>query len=37
VRGKQRRVGRHIGRRSNWKRALITLAAGQKIDFFEGV
>jgi large subunit ribosomal protein L23 len=37
VRGKQRRVGRHIGRRSNWKRALVTLAAGQKIDFFEGV
>jgi len=30
-------VGRHIGRRSNWKRALVTLAAGQKIDFFEGV
>ena len=37
VQGKQRRVGRHIGRRSNWKRALVTLAAGQKIDFFEGV
>jgi large subunit ribosomal protein L23 len=37
VRGKQRRVGRHIGRRSNWKRALVTLAAGQKIEFFEGV
>ena len=37
VRGKQRRVGRHIGKRSNWKRALVTLAAGQKIDFFEGV
>lgn len=37
VRGKQKRVGRHIGRRSNWKRALVTLAAGQKIEFFEGV
>ena len=37
VRGKQRRVGRHIGQRSNWKRALVTLAAGQKIEFFEGV
>jgi large subunit ribosomal protein L23 len=37
VRGKQKRVGRHIGRRSNWKRALITIAPGQKIEFFEGV
>jgi large subunit ribosomal protein L23 len=37
VRGKQRRVGRHMGRRSNWKRALVTLAVGQKIEFFEGV
>jgi large subunit ribosomal protein L23 len=37
VRGKQKRVGRHIGRRSNWKRALVTIAPGQKIEFFEGV
>ena len=37
VRGKQKRVGRHIGRQSNWKRALVTLAPGQKIEFFEGV
>jgi large subunit ribosomal protein L23 len=37
VRGKQKRVGRFIGRRSNWKRALVTLAPGQKIEFFEGV
>lgn len=37
MRGKQKRVGRYIGRRSNWKRALVTLAPGQKIDFFEGV
>ena len=37
VRGKEKRVGRHVGRRSNWKRALVTLAAGQKIEFFEGV
>jgi large subunit ribosomal protein L23 len=37
VRGKQKRVGRHVGRISNWKRALVTLAAGQKIEFFEGV
>ncbi len=37
VRGKQKRVGRYIGRRSNWKRALVTLAPGQKIELFEGV
>jgi large subunit ribosomal protein L23 len=37
VRGKQKRVGRYIGRQSNWKRALVTLAPGQKIEFFEGV
>jgi large subunit ribosomal protein L23 len=36
-RGKQKRVGRYVGRISNWKRALVTLAAGQKIEFFEGV
>ena len=37
VRGKEKRVGRFTGRRSNWKRALVTIAAGQSIDFFEGV
>jgi hypothetical protein len=37
VRGKEKRMGRFVGRRSNWKRALVTLAAGQSIDFFEGV
>jgi len=37
TRGKRKRVGRHLGRTSNWKRALVTLAPGQKIEFFEGV
>ncbi len=37
VRGKQKRVGRYVGRQSNWKRALVTIAPGQKIEFFEGV
>lgn len=37
VRGKEKRVGRHMGRQSNWKRALVTLSPGQKIEFFEGV
>ncbi len=37
VRGKMRRVGRSFGKRSNWKKAIITLKQGQKIEFFEGV
>jgi len=35
--GKTRRVGRNIGRRSAWKKAYVTLAEGQRIDFFENV
>jgi large subunit ribosomal protein L23 len=37
VRGKEKRVGRFVGRRSNWKKAIVTLAAGQNVEFFEGV
>lgn len=37
VRGKEKRMGRFVGRRAAWKRALVTLAPGQKIEFFEGV
>ena len=37
VRGKEKRVGRYQGRRSSWKRAIVTLSKGQKIEFFEGV
>jgi large subunit ribosomal protein L23 len=33
--GKTRRVGRHVGRRPDWKKAYVTLAEGQRIDFFE--
>jgi large subunit ribosomal protein L23 len=36
VLGKRRRVGRVIGQRSTWKKAYVTLAEGQRIDFFEG-
>jgi len=36
ARGKQKRLGRFIGRRSNWKKAMVTLAPGQNIEFFEG-
>ncbi len=37
MRGKEKRVGRFMGQRSNWKKAIVTLAAGNKIEFFEGV
>jgi large subunit ribosomal protein L23 len=37
VRGKEKRIGRWIGRRSNWKKAIVTLVEGGTIDFFEGV
>jgi len=26
-----------VGQRSNWKKAIVTLQAGNKIEFFEGV
>jgi large subunit ribosomal protein L23 len=35
--GKERRVGKHMGRRPAWKKAYVTLAEGQRIDFFETV
>ena len=34
--GKIRRVGRHMGRRADWKKGYVTLAEGSRIDFFEG-
>jgi large subunit ribosomal protein L23 len=35
--GKRKRVGRSMGRRPNWKKAIVTLKQGDTIDFFEGV
>ncbi|MAF32644.1 MAG: 50S ribosomal protein L23 [Desulfobacterales bacterium] len=37
VKGKKKRRGRIIGRRRDWKKAIVTLAPGERIDFFEGV
>ena len=34
--GKMKRMGKFQGRRSNWKKAIVTLREGFKIDFFEG-
>jgi large subunit ribosomal protein L23 len=35
VAGKKKRVGRKIGKRSNWKKAYVTLKEGSTVDFFE--
>jgi len=35
VHGKVKRTARAMIKRSNWKKALVTLAQGQKIDFFQ--
>ncbi|MCC6731512.1 MAG: 50S ribosomal protein L23 [Chthonomonadales bacterium] len=38
VRGKKRRVGRYPeGRTADWKKAIVTLQAGQTITMFEGL
>ena len=37
VKGKHKRSGKLAGRRRNWKKAYVTLAEGNQIEFFEGV
>lgn len=37
VRGKMRRVGKSRGMSPDWKKAVVTLRDGQRIDLFEGV
>ncbi len=37
VRGKTKTVGRYTGKQANWKKAIVSLKAGDKIDLFEGV
>jgi large subunit ribosomal protein L23 len=37
VRGKEKRMGRFLGRRPSWKKAVVTIAPGQNVEFFEGV
>ena len=34
--GKMKRMGKHQGRRADWKKAIVTLAPGHKIDLVEG-
>jgi len=37
VRGKTKRVGRFSGKRSDWKKAIVTLKPGEQVPFLEGV
>ncbi len=36
IKGKTKRRGRIVGKRRDWKKALVTLGPGERIDFFEG-
>jgi large subunit ribosomal protein L23 len=36
VKGKEKRFGRFVGRRSNWKKAYVCLKPGQEINFAAG-
>jgi large subunit ribosomal protein L23 len=35
--GKRKRLGRYVGNRSSWKKAIVTLRTGDNIDLFEEV
>lgn len=37
VKGKVKQRGRIVGKRRDWKKAVVTLMPGERIDFFEGV
>jgi large subunit ribosomal protein L23 len=36
VKGKTKQRGRIIGKRKDWKKAIVRLLPGERIDFFEG-
>ncbi len=35
--GKSRRVGKTLGKKADWKKAIVKLAPGESIEFFEGM
>ena len=35
IKGKEKRFGRFMGRRSNWKKAYVSIKSGQEINFSE--
>ena len=36
VKGKVKQRGRIVGKRRDWKKAIVTLMPGERIDYFEG-
>jgi large subunit ribosomal protein L23 len=36
VKSKPKRLGAFLGRSRSWKKAIVTLAPGERIEFFEG-
>ena len=37
VKGKYKKRGLIVGKRKDWKKAVVSLKPGERIDFFEGV
>jgi len=37
IKGKRKQRGRIVGKRRDWKKAIVTLMPGERIEFFEGV
>ncbi len=37
IKGKFKKRGRIIGKRKDWKKAIVTLKPGERIEFFEGI
>jgi large subunit ribosomal protein L23 len=37
VKGKSKRRGKIVGKRRNWKKAIVKLMPGERIEFFDGV
>ncbi|WP_028511126.1 50S ribosomal protein L23 [Ruminococcus sp. NK3A76] len=37
VKGKQKRMGRYVGFRPDWKKAIVTLEGEKTIEFFDGM
>ena len=37
MQGKTKRLGRNTGKRADWKKAVVTLMPGEKIEIIEGV
>ena len=37
MKGKKKRAGRHFTQHPDWKKAVVTIKPGQRVEFFEGV